>query len=146
MQAEKDSIEMGRTEVSAEMIAAYRADGFVKVPNLLTPACAARFREKAFPVATGRNRRGDGTFHNGFTGHMATPNQTDDWRIAHVTIYMQDGATYSGKRHVVTDSYKEQIAALNPGDPLTGKWFPRPNGEEMPAWEPVGLGPVGPPL
>jgi len=78
------------------------------------------------PRVTEPLRAGDCTFHSGYTAHMATPNITDEWRIAHVTIYMDAASTYSGKAHVVTDSYKKQVHALQPGDALDGEWFPRP--------------------
>lgn len=66
-------------------------------------------------------RAGDCTFHASYTGHMATPNLTDDPRIAHVVIYMDADTTYDGKRHVVTDGL-----GLEPGDRLDGELFPRP--------------------
>jgi ectoine hydroxylase-related dioxygenase (phytanoyl-CoA dioxygenase family) len=48
-------------------------------------------------------RAGDCTFHNAYLAHSATPNLTDDPRIAHVAIYFDAETTYSGAGHVVTD-------------------------------------------
>ena len=48
-------------------------------------------------------KAGDCTFHHARTAHMATPNVTDDPRVAHVIIYMDASTTYTGKRHVITD-------------------------------------------
>jgi phytanoyl-CoA hydroxylase len=50
---------------------------------------------------------------------MATPNLTDDPRVAHVIIFMDDVTTYSGKGHVVTDPL-----GLDPGGLLSGDLFP----------------------
>lgn len=66
-------------------------------------------------------RAGDCTFHSGYTGHMALPNRTDQARLAHVNIYMDEATTYSGTGHVVTDSL-----GLTAGDRLDGDTFPRP--------------------
>ena len=48
-------------------------------------------------------RAGDCTFHHGRCAHMATPNNTDEPRVAHVVIFMDADATYTGVPHVVTD-------------------------------------------
>jgi phytanoyl-CoA hydroxylase len=64
-------------------------------------------------------RAGDCTFHHGRCAHMATPNDTDDPRVAHVVIFMDEGTTYAGRPHVVTDPL-----GLSPGDPLDGDLFP----------------------
>jgi phytanoyl-CoA hydroxylase len=64
-------------------------------------------------------RAGDCTFHHGRCAHMATPNLTDDPRVAHVVIFMDARTTYSGKRHVVTDPL-----GLKEGEPLAGDMFP----------------------
>jgi phytanoyl-CoA hydroxylase len=74
------------------------------------------------PRVTVPLRAGDCTFHSSYTGHMAMPNRTDQARLAHVTIYMDAGTTYTGARHVVTDPL-----GLHPGDPLDGETFPRPH-------------------
>lgn len=68
-------------------------------------------------------RAGDCTFHSSYTGHMATPNFTDDPRIAQVIIYMDADTTYDGKGHPVTKDL-----GLSPGDRLDGEMFPRPWG------------------
>jgi phytanoyl-CoA hydroxylase len=72
------------------------------------------------PQVTLSLRAGDATFHNGRAAHIANANLRDDWRIAHVTIYMQADVIYSGRPHQVTE--------LEPGDGLDGVWFPRPAG------------------
>jgi phytanoyl-CoA hydroxylase len=47
---------------------------------------------------------GDCTFHHGRCAHIATPNFTDEDRVARVVIFFDQNATYSGRPHVVTDS------------------------------------------
>ena len=64
-------------------------------------------------------KAGDCTFHHGRCAHMATPNFTDDPRVAHVIIFMDRDTTYSGARHVVTDPLN-----LKPGDRLDGEVVP----------------------
>jgi ectoine hydroxylase-related dioxygenase (phytanoyl-CoA dioxygenase family) len=61
-------------------------------------------------------RAGDCTFHHGRCAHMATPNLTDDPRIAHVIIYIDAATTYRPARHVVTDPLNLQEGALIEGD------------------------------
>ncbi|RYG70387.1 phytanoyl-CoA dioxygenase family protein [bacterium] len=65
-------------------------------------------------------RAGDCTFHHGRCAHMATPNFTDDPRVAHAIIYMDAGTLFSGKPHPVT-----QPLGLAVGDALDGEVFPR---------------------
>lgn len=65
-------------------------------------------------------RAGDCTFHHARTAHMATPNFTDEPRVAHVVIFMDAATTYTGARHVVTDPLD-----LQAGRVLEGEWFPR---------------------
>lgn len=62
---------------------------------------------------------GSCTFHDGLTFHAAGANHTAAARRAMVTIYMPDGTTFSGKRHVVTDGQ-----GLQPGQALAGELFP----------------------
>jgi ectoine hydroxylase-related dioxygenase (phytanoyl-CoA dioxygenase family) len=65
-------------------------------------------------------RAGDCTFHHGRAPHMATPNLTDEPRVAHVMIYISRETRFSGERgHVVTDTLD-----LTPGDRLEGELFP----------------------
>ena len=139
----KSIVEMGRSDVSGELIEAYRSEGVVKVPNLISTGCAAEIRKEAVtnlgdagslfsiapeleyaPKVTMPLKAGDATFHNGRMAHMATANQTEEWRIAHVIIYMQKGTRYSGRPHVVTGDYKHEGGELQPGDELTQEWFP----------------------
>jgi phytanoyl-CoA hydroxylase len=65
-------------------------------------------------------RAGDCTFHNSYTAHTASPNETDEPRIAHVTIFMDADTTYSGSPHVVTDPL-----GLAVGDTFPDDRFPR---------------------
>jgi len=76
------------------------------------------------PKVTLPLKAGDATFHSGYCAHSAGGNDTDDWRIAHVTIYIEDGTQYSGKGHCVTDGYKAEVKDLEPGEKMTGDWFP----------------------
>jgi ectoine hydroxylase-related dioxygenase (phytanoyl-CoA dioxygenase family) len=64
-------------------------------------------------------RAGDCTFHNAYLAHSATPNLTDDPRIAHVAIYIDADTTYTGAGHVVTDG-----VGLTVGEPLEHELFP----------------------
>jgi ectoine hydroxylase-related dioxygenase (phytanoyl-CoA dioxygenase family) len=64
-------------------------------------------------------RAGDCTFHNAYLAHSATPNRTDDPRIAHVAIYIDADTTYSGAGHVVTDGL-----GLTVGERLDDGHFP----------------------
>ena len=65
-------------------------------------------------------KAGDVTFHHGRCAHMATPNETDSPRVAHVAIFMDAGTTFAGRGHVVTDPL-----GLSLGAPLIGELFPR---------------------
>ena len=62
---------------------------------------------------------GDCTFHHGRCAHMATPNLTNEHRMAYVVIYMDRTTTYSGKSHPVTDPLGIEV-----GDRLDGELFP----------------------
>ncbi len=64
-------------------------------------------------------RAGDCTFHHARCAHMATPNLTDEPRVAHIVIFMDAAATYRAQRHPVTDPLQ-----LQDGEPLTGSTFP----------------------
>ena len=64
-------------------------------------------------------RAGDCTFHNAFTGHMATPNRTDDPRFAHVVVYAPQSSTFNGRKHIVTDPL-----GLSVGQTLPDEAFP----------------------
>lgn len=65
-------------------------------------------------------RAGDCTFHHGRCAHMATPNFTDDPRVAFVVIYMPDGTRLGPRPHVVTKPLGLQV-----GDRLEGEMFPK---------------------
>jgi phytanoyl-CoA hydroxylase len=75
-----------------------------------------------FPRVTLPLRAGDCTFHHARCVHGATPNLTDEPRVAHVVIFMDATATYTGKKHVVTDPLR-----LTPGQPFDAPDFPRVN-------------------
>lgn len=62
---------------------------------------------------------GDVTFHNGYTPHTANANDTDEFRLAFVNIYVDRHLTYSGKPHVCTDPLDLMI-----GEPLPDEQFP----------------------
>jgi ectoine hydroxylase-related dioxygenase (phytanoyl-CoA dioxygenase family) len=64
-------------------------------------------------------RAGDVTFHNGYTPHTANANDTDEFRLAHVNIYVDREARYNGNRHVCTDPL-----GLVPGAELPDDSFP----------------------
>jgi phytanoyl-CoA hydroxylase len=65
-------------------------------------------------------RAGDCTFHHGRCPHMATPNFTDEARVAHVVIFVDATTVYTGAKHVVTDPFGLEAGAL-----LEGELFPR---------------------
>jgi ectoine hydroxylase-related dioxygenase (phytanoyl-CoA dioxygenase family) len=64
-------------------------------------------------------KAGSCTFHDGLTFHYAFHNQTEKPRRALAIIYMPDGTTYNGNRHVVTDGQ-----GLETGKPIRGPLFP----------------------
>lgn len=65
-------------------------------------------------------KAGDCTFHHGRCAHMATPNFTDDPRVAHVAIFMDAVTQFDGQPHVVT-----QKLGLEVGKTIAGELFPR---------------------
>lgn len=71
------------------------------------------------PRVTVPLKAGDCTFHHGRCAHMATPNFTDDPRVAHVVIFIDRDTTYVPKHHVVTDPLN-----LTPGQILDHPLFP----------------------
>lgn len=64
-------------------------------------------------------RAGSCTFHNGLTFHYAHANSTDRPRRVLAIIYVPEGITYSGAKHVVTDG-----TGLQTGEPIKGPRFP----------------------
>lgn len=72
------------------------------------------------PRVTVPLRAGDCTFHHGRCAHMATPNFTDDPRIAHVVIFMDAQTQFSGRPHIVTANL-----GLAVGENIEGELFPR---------------------
>ena len=59
------------------------------------------------------------TFHHGMIMHAAGANTTEDWRVAHVIIFADRAAVYSGQDHLVTDPL-----ALRAGDAFPDELFP----------------------
>jgi phytanoyl-CoA hydroxylase len=72
-----------------------------------------------YPRVTVPLRAGDCTFHSSFTAHMATPNFTDEPRVAHIIIYMDADTTFMKQGHPVTDSLN-----LEEGQLLDNELFP----------------------
>lgn len=64
-------------------------------------------------------RAGDVTFHHGRTAHRANANDTDEFRVAHIVIYMPRTTRYAGTGHCVTDDQ-----GFITGQVLTGDLFP----------------------
>lgn len=64
-------------------------------------------------------KAGDCTFHHGRCPHMATPNFTDDPRVAHVVIFIDRTTSYRKQHHVVTDPLDLEDGVL-----LEGELFP----------------------
>lgn len=71
------------------------------------------------PRVTVPLKAGDCTFHHARCAHMATPNFTDDPRVAHVVIFMDAITTFSGTPHVVTQKLGLETGAL-----IEGELFP----------------------
>lgn len=72
------------------------------------------------PQVTIPLKAGDCTFHHGRVAHMATPNKTDEPRVAHVAIFMEADTVYESKPHPVTDPL-----GLDEKQRLDGEMFPR---------------------
>ncbi|MFC5649101.1 phytanoyl-CoA dioxygenase family protein [Paenibacillus solisilvae] len=67
-----------------------------------------------------RMKAGSCTFHHGLTFHYAHANQTDQPRRALAIVYMEDGTTFSGARHICTDGQP-----LKQGEIIRGGLFPK---------------------
>lgn len=72
------------------------------------------------PRVTVPLRAGDCTFHNGYLAHTANANDTDEFRYAMVTIYVDADTRYDGAPHVCTDEL-----GLTVGQVLPDEEFPR---------------------
>jgi len=59
---------------------------------------------------------GDCTFHHGMTFHTAGANQTEDWRVGYVIIFLDTQAKYTGKKHLVADPLRLEPNTLPPND------------------------------
>ena len=57
---------------------------------------------------------GDCTFHHGRTYHSAGANLSEQWRVAHVVIFVDANATYNGQGHIVTDPLDLPVGTLPP--------------------------------
>ena len=93
------------------------------LPNIGT-ADQDRWKEERpelewWPRMTVPLQAGDCTFHHGMVMHAAGPNTTEDWRVAHVIIFVDHDAHYSGQSHLVTDPL-----ALQAGDAFPDELFP----------------------
>jgi phytanoyl-CoA hydroxylase len=64
-------------------------------------------------------KAGDCTFHHGRCAHMATPNFTDEPRVAHVIIFMDAETQFSGTDHAVTKGLDLEIRKT-----IEGELFP----------------------
>ena len=94
--------------------------GMLDVPDMHTNNQEG-WREMAPEIEWGSRvtwplQAGDCTFHHGMTFHTAGPNQLSDWRIGHVIIFVDVTATYTGVKHVVTDSLGLEPNTLLPDD------------------------------
>ena len=74
------------------------------------------------PRVTVPIRAGDCTFHHGYCAHMATPNETDEFRVAHVVIYMDAAARYS--RRADGQAHPTDPLNLPPGAAMDHEVFP----------------------
>jgi len=72
------------------------------------------------PRVTVPLRAGDCTFHHGYLAHTANANDTDEFRYAMVTIYVDAETRYDGRPHVCTDGL-----GLTVGQTLPDEEFPR---------------------
>lgn len=74
--------------------------------------------EKTKPVIVPL-KKGSCTFHNGLTFHFAHPNLSDQPRRVLAIIYMIDGTTFSGHKHICTDDLGFEV-----NQPIKGGTFP----------------------
>lgn len=68
-------------------------------------------------------KAGDAVFHNGFCAHMATANQLDEWRIAHVIAYTEASTVLANEHHIVLNRLGEESPKT--GETLNHPTFPR---------------------
>lgn len=61
-------------------------------------------------------KAGDCTFHHSRCAHMANANETDQPRVAHIIIYMDQTTTFNGKKHIVTDPLSLEVGVKLEGD------------------------------
>jgi ectoine hydroxylase-related dioxygenase (phytanoyl-CoA dioxygenase family) len=94
---------------------ALRAQDLEDSDDLFSLAPELRWEERV----TVPLRAGDCTFHNAYTAHTASPNFTDEPRIAHVVIYIDAATRFSGGSHPLTDPL-----GLAPGSELPEEIFP----------------------
>jgi phytanoyl-CoA hydroxylase len=81
------------------------------------------------PRVTVPLRAGDCTFHHAYLAHTANPNDTDEFRYAFVSIYVDAELTYNGRPHPCTDDLGLEVGSRLPE-------------EEFPRLPRVGLGRV----
>ncbi|MEO3753738.1 phytanoyl-CoA dioxygenase family protein [Streptomyces sp. B6B3] len=100
----------------SQHLAGLRAQDLTDHDDLMNLVPDLRYR----PRVTVPLRAGDCTFHHSRLAHTATPNHTDDPRIAHVVIYIDaDTRLAAEPAHPVTDPL-----GLAPGAPLPDEHFP----------------------
>jgi phytanoyl-CoA hydroxylase len=81
------------------------------------------------PVAEGMEvdvislRAGEVSFHHSLTWHSSGPNVSDRPRRAHVIRYVADGTVWMGERRYEFN-YTDAELGLNPGDRMSGAYFP----------------------
>ncbi len=69
-----------------------------------------------WPRITMPLRAGDCTCHHGMIMHAAGANVTEEWRVAHVIIFADRDAPYSGANHMVTDPLNLTAGQQMPDD------------------------------
>jgi ectoine hydroxylase-related dioxygenase (phytanoyl-CoA dioxygenase family) len=74
--------------------------------------------EKTKPVIVPL-QKGSCTFHNGLTFHYAHANQSDQPRRVLAIIFMPDGTTFNGRKHICTDDLGFEV-----NQPIKGGTFP----------------------
>jgi ectoine hydroxylase-related dioxygenase (phytanoyl-CoA dioxygenase family) len=82
--------------------------------NLLTLAPELMWK----PRVTLPLRAGDCTFHHSLTAHSASPNLTDEARLAHVVVYMDVNTRFDPRRRRVGEPLEDQA------DDIAGVAFP----------------------
>ncbi|PCJ63018.1 MAG: phytanoyl-CoA dioxygenase [Planctomycetota bacterium] len=69
-------------------------------------------------------KAGDATFHHGRTAHRGGPNLLDEWRMAHVVIYMDKCTEFNNGSHIITNQLIEDGIEVPVGKELNQTIFP----------------------